>query len=110
MIDEGQQWLASIVFLSLDSQVSSALAARIAHNVDYVKLSTRSWPRRRTCVSSIPPLSIFPVSTDAYGAIHVRGTRLYDHFCFSGRRDPEDIVQKFPSVALPDVYLVIAHY
>ena len=31
-------------------------------------------------------------------------------FCFSGRRDPEDIVQKFPSVALPDVYLVIAHY
>jgi hypothetical protein len=61
--------------------------------------------------SRFPPLSVdIPASTDAYGAIRVRGTRLHDHFCFSGRRDPEDIVQKFASVALPDVYLVIAHY
>ena len=28
----------------------------------------------------------------------------------SGYQSPEEIAQKFPSVALPDVYLIIAHY
>jgi len=54
-----------------------------------------------------------PLSTDEYGAIRVRGTRvLLDVIivAFQAGATPEDIVRKFPSVALPDVYLIIAHY
>jgi uncharacterized protein (DUF433 family) len=53
------------------------------------------------------------LSTDAYGAIRVSGTRvLLDVIivAFQAGATPEDIAQQFPSVALPDVYLVIAHY
>lgn len=51
-----------------------------------------------------------PLSTDAHGAIRVRGTRvLLDVIivAFQDGATPEAIVQKFPSVALPDVYVII---
>jgi uncharacterized protein (DUF433 family) len=64
-------------------------------------------------MSGLPATVDIPLSTDAYGAIRVRGTRvLLDVIivAFQAGATPEDIVQKFPSVALPDVYLIIAHY
>jgi uncharacterized protein (DUF433 family) len=61
----------------------------------------------------LPATVDIPLSTDAYGAIRVSGTRvLLDVIivAFQAGATPEDIAQQFPSVALPDVYLVIAHY
>ena len=60
------------------------------------------------------PVSVdIPLSTDADGAIRVRGTRvLLDVIvvAFLAGATPEEIVQQFPGAALPDVYLIIAHY
>jgi uncharacterized protein (DUF433 family) len=64
-------------------------------------------------MSTLPVTVDIPLSTDAYGAIRVRGTRvLLDVIivAFLEGATPEDIVQKFPSVALSNVYLIIAHY
>ncbi len=64
-------------------------------------------------MSELPATVNIPLSTDADGAIRVRGTRvLLDVIivAFQDGATPEDIVQKFPSVALPDAYLIIAHY
>jgi len=64
-------------------------------------------------MSGLPVTVDIPLSTDAYGAIRVSGTRvLLDVIivAFQDGATPEDIAQKFPSVALPDVYLIIAHY
>src|SRR5580704_10891952 len=64
-------------------------------------------------MSGLPTTVDIPLSTDAYGAIRVRGTRvLLDVIivAFQAGATPEGIVQQFPSVALPDVYLIIAHY
>lgn len=64
-------------------------------------------------MSELPTSVVIPLVTDAYGAIRVRGTRgLLDVIivAFRGGATPEDIGHQFPSVALPDVYLIIAHY
>lgn len=61
----------------------------------------------------LPATVDIPLSTDAYGAIRVGGTRvLLDVIiaAFQAGATPEAIVQQFPSVTLADVYLVIAHY
>jgi uncharacterized protein (DUF433 family) len=64
-------------------------------------------------MSRLPATVDIPLSTDAYGAIRVSGTRvLLDVIivAFQAGATPETIVQQFPSVSLADVYLVIAHY
>jgi uncharacterized protein (DUF433 family) len=64
-------------------------------------------------MSGLPTTVDIPLATDAHGAIRVRGTRvLLDVImvAFQDGATPEGIVQKFPSVALSDVYLIIAHY
>jgi uncharacterized protein (DUF433 family) len=64
-------------------------------------------------MSGLPATVDIPLSTDASGAIRVSGTRvLLDVIiiAFQAGATPEDIAQKFPSVALPDVYVIIAHY
>ena len=64
-------------------------------------------------MSRLPATVDIPLSTDAYGAIRVSGTRvLLDVIivAFQAGAMPEDIVQQFPSVSLPDVYLIIGHY
>lgn len=64
-------------------------------------------------MSGLPTTVDIPLSTDAYGAIRVSGTRvLLDVIivAFQAGSTPEDIARQFPSVPLPDVYLIIAHY
>jgi uncharacterized protein (DUF433 family) len=64
-------------------------------------------------MSGLPSTVVIPLETDAYGGIRVRGTRvLLDVImvAFQAGATPEDIAQQFPSVALSDVYLIIAHY
>lgn len=64
-------------------------------------------------MSGLPTTAVIPLATDAYGAIRVRGTRLLLDMiivAFQAGATPEDIAQRFPSVSLPDVYLIIAHY
>lgn len=61
----------------------------------------------------LPATADIPLTTDAYGAIRVRGTHvLLDVIivALQAGATPETIGQQFPSVALADVYLVIAHY
>ena len=61
----------------------------------------------------LPAAVDIPLSTDADGAIRVSGTRVLLEVivvAFLAGSTPEDIVQQFPSVALPDVYLIIAYY
>ena len=61
----------------------------------------------------LPATVDIPLSTDAHGAIRVGGTRvLLDVIivAFQAGATPEAIVQQFPSVALRDVYRIIAHY
>jgi hypothetical protein len=59
-------------------------------------------------MSELPATVVIPLATDAYGAIRV----LLDVIvvAFQAGATPEDIAQQFPGVALPDVYLIIAHY
>lgn len=61
----------------------------------------------------LPATVVIPLASDAYGAIRVDRTRvLLDVIivAFKAGATPEEIVQQFPSVALSDVYLIIAHY
>ena len=64
-------------------------------------------------MSGLPTTVVIPLATDAYGAIRARGTRvLLDVImvAFQAGATPEGVAQQFPSVALPDVYLIIAQY
>ncbi|MBS0417027.1 MAG: DUF433 domain-containing protein [Proteobacteria bacterium] len=64
-------------------------------------------------MSGLPTTDDIPLSTDAYGAIRVRGTRvLLDVIivAFQDGATADEIAQKFPSVSLANVYLIIAHY
>ena len=64
-------------------------------------------------MSGLPASVDIPLSADAYGAIRVRGTRVtLDSIviAFKSGATAEEISQQFPSVALRDVYLIIAHY
>ena len=63
-------------------------------------------------MSGLPTTVVIPLATDAHGAIRVRGTRVMLDVIMVAFQDgatPEAIAQRFP-VALPDVYLIIAHY
>jgi len=63
-------------------------------------------------MSGLPTTVVIPLATDACGAIRVRGTGVLDVIivAFQAGATPENIAQHFPNVALPDVYLIIAHY
>ncbi len=64
-------------------------------------------------MSGLPATVDIPLSTDAYGAIRVSGTRvLLDVIivAFQDGATADEIAQKFPSVSLANVYLIIAHY
>ncbi|HKT72872.1 MAG TPA: DUF433 domain-containing protein [Steroidobacteraceae bacterium] len=64
-------------------------------------------------MSALPKTAVIPLFTDPQGAIRVRGTRvLLDTIvtAFRAGATAEEIVQKFPTVALADVYQIIAHY
>jgi uncharacterized protein (DUF433 family) len=64
-------------------------------------------------MSALPTTAVVPLFTDPHGAIRVRGTRvLLDTIitAFRAGATAEEIAQKFPSVALADVYQIIAHY
>lgn len=59
------------------------------------------------------PTAVVPLVTDPHGVIRVRGTRVTVDSIVSAFRagaTAEEIAQQFPSVALADVYQVIAHY
>jgi uncharacterized protein (DUF433 family) len=64
-------------------------------------------------MSALPTTAVVPLFTDASGTIRVRGTRVtLDTIAtaFRAGATAEEITQKFPSVALADVYQIIAHY
>ena len=64
-------------------------------------------------MSALPITAVVPLFTDPHGAIRVRGTRvLLDTIvtAFRAGAAAEEIAQKFPTVALADVYQVIAYY
>jgi len=64
-------------------------------------------------MSALPLTAIVPLFTDPHGAIRIRGTRvLLDVIvtAFRAGATAEEIVQKFPTLQLPDVYQVIAYY
>jgi uncharacterized protein (DUF433 family) len=64
-------------------------------------------------MAALPTTAIVPLFTDPHGAIRVRGTRVtLDTIvtAFSAGATAEEIAQKFPAVALADVYQIIAHY
>src|SRR5262245_40408893 len=57
--------------------------------------------------------AVVPLFTDPHGVIRVRGTRVtLDSIitAFRSGATAEEIAQQFPTVALADVYLIIAHY
>jgi len=64
-------------------------------------------------MSDLPTTAVVPLFTDTDGTIRLRGTRVtLDGIvtAFRAGATAEEIVQQFPSVALADVYLIIAHY
>ena len=64
-------------------------------------------------MSALPTTAVVPLVTDSSGAVRVRGTRvLLDTIitAFRAGATAEEIAQKFPTLALADVYQVIAHY
>jgi len=61
----------------------------------------------------LPTIAVIPLFTDPHGAIRVRGTRVtLDTIvtAFRAGATAEGIAQRFPTVALADVYQIIAHY
>ena len=57
--------------------------------------------------------AIIPLFTDPHGVIRVRGTRVtLDTIvtAFRAGATAEEIARKFPTIALADVYQIIAHY
>ena len=64
-------------------------------------------------MSALPTTAVVPLVTDAHGTIRVRGSRVTLDVivtAFRAGATAEEITQKFPSVALADVYQIIAHY
>jgi uncharacterized protein (DUF433 family) len=62
---------------------------------------------------ALPTIAVIPLFTDPQGAIRISGTRvLLDTIvtAFHAGATAEGIAQKFPTVALADVYQIIAHY
>lgn len=62
---------------------------------------------------NVPEFESIPLYTDAHGVIRVKGTRVVldvvieEHL---GGVTPEEIVRRFPTLRVSDVYLVIAYY
>ncbi len=64
-------------------------------------------------MSTLPTTATVPLTTDAHGIVRVCGTRVtLDSIvtAFRAGGTAEEIAQKFPTVPLADVYLIIAHY
>jgi uncharacterized protein (DUF433 family) len=64
-------------------------------------------------MSALPTTAVVPLFTDPHGTIRVRGTRVTLDIIITAFRagaTAEEIMQRFPSVALADVYQIIAHY
>ncbi len=64
-------------------------------------------------MSAVSTTAVVPLITDSHGTIRVRGTRVtLDAIAtaFRSGATAEEIAQKFPAVALADIYQVIAHY
>ena len=64
-------------------------------------------------MSALPTTAVVPLFTDSHGTIRVRGTRVtLDTIvtAFHAGATAEEIAQRFTSVALADVYQIIAHY
>ncbi len=64
-------------------------------------------------MSTVPITAAVPLVTDPHGSIRVRGTRVtLDAIitAFHCGATAEEIAQKFPAIALADIYQVIAHY
>jgi uncharacterized protein (DUF433 family) len=64
-------------------------------------------------MSAVFATAVVPLITDPHGTIRVRGSRVtLDTIvtAFQGGATAEEIAQKFPAVALADIYQIIAHY
>ena len=64
-------------------------------------------------MSALSTTAVVPLVTDAHGTIRVRGSRVtLDAIvtAFRAGATAEEFTQKFASVALADVYQIIAHY
>jgi uncharacterized protein (DUF433 family) len=64
-------------------------------------------------MSALPITAEVPLFVDPGGTLRVQGTRVTLDtlvIAFKAGATAEEIAQKFPSVSLPDVYQIIAHY
>ena len=64
-------------------------------------------------MAALPITAQVPLFADPYGTLRVQGTRVtLDSIvtAFRAGATAEEIAQKFPSVSLADVYLIIARY
>jgi uncharacterized protein (DUF433 family) len=64
-------------------------------------------------MSALPTTAEVPLVTEPLGTIRVRGTRVTLDViiaAFHAGATAEEIAQRFPTVALADVYQIIAHY
>jgi uncharacterized protein (DUF433 family) len=64
-------------------------------------------------MAALPITAQVPLFADPYGTLRAQGTRVtLDSIvtAFRAGATAEEIAQKFPSVSLADVYLIISHY
>lgn len=64
-------------------------------------------------MSAVPNTAVIPLFVDNEGVLRVQGTRVtLDTIvtAFRAGATAEEIAQKFPTLALADVYHIIAHY
>lgn len=64
-------------------------------------------------MSLTPGTAEIPLATDSHGVVRVGGTRVTLESvvgAFRSGATPEEIAQQFPTLALADVYQVIAYY
>ena len=64
-------------------------------------------------MSAVFATAVVPLITDPHGTIRVRGSRVTLDIivtAFQGGATAEEIAQKFPAIALADIYQIIAHY
>lgn len=64
-------------------------------------------------MAALPITAQVPLFADPYGTLRIDGTRVtLDSIvtAFRAGATAEEIAQKFPSVSLADVYLIISHY
>jgi uncharacterized protein (DUF433 family) len=62
---------------------------------------------------TVSTTAVVPLVADPHGTIRVRGSRVtLDTIitAFQGGATAEEIARKFPTVALADIYQIIAHY